>query len=805
MKNVIIIVLLLTNLNIMAQIEQKYQLPPDEILKLADIKPTPLVYLDGVGENLLLIQRYSKYKTLEELAEKEYRLAGLRINPDNFGRSRNRYYNSMTVKNIKSGEETVIKDLPENAMLGNISISPTAKRLAFYNNTGNELQLYVADMDENKIAKKIDGIILNEVIGNCIRWIDDNRMLVKTVSDKKVTLAEENPIPVGPVVQESIGVRAQNRTYQDLLKNKTDEQNFDYFATVDIVLIDFNRKEKKIIIEGKIVKGFDSSPNGELVLIETIERPYSYVVPYYRFPAQIAVYDLSGKKIYNVADVPLAENIPIAFGSVRTGIRDVEWRNDKDAMLVWMEALDGGNAANDVEFRDAIYMLDYPFDSKKQQLLKTVNRCYNLTWGDDNTMVAYDYFWRTRNQKVYLVNPSEPNSAKIITDRSYEDRYADPGSFVTKRQPNGKYLLLFSKNHKTIYRDGEGYSPEGNRPFIDEFDIKTQKTKRLWRADGESTYERIVSVLDINKGLLLNSIESKNENRNYYIRNIKSNKETKQVTDFPHPYKSFKDVYKEKIHYKRNDGVDLSAMLYLPAGYDKKTVKKLPMIMWAYPREYKSASAAGQVTSSPHEFTYLSYGSPVYWAAKGYAILDDTDFPIVGEGDTEPNDTFIEQLVANAKAAIDAVDKLGYIDRTKVGVGGHSYGAFMTANLLAHSDLFACGIARSGAYNRTLTPFGFQSEERTLWEAPEIYFKMSPFSHANKLKEPILLIHGLADNNPGTFTLQSERMYQALKGHEGIVRLVLLPFESHGYSARKSIMHVLWEQDQWFDKYLKNK
>nr|HPF51432.1 prolyl oligopeptidase family serine peptidase [Draconibacterium sp.] len=413
-------------------------------------------------------------------------------------------------------------------------------------------------------------------------------------------------------------------------------------------------------------------------------------------------------------------------------------------------------------------------------------------------------WWSSRNGKTYLFNPSDPaTEPEILFDRNVNDRYNDPGSFMTSKNEFGEYTLEIGKNK--LYLIGMGYSPEGMKPFFDEFDLKTKTSKRLWQADGKETLERIIRVEDAQQGVLLTRVESSNVFPNYYIRNIKKRIAPVQITFTKNPIESLENVYKELIKYQREDGIELSGTLYLPAGYDREKKEKLPMIMWAYPREFKDASTAGQVTSSPHTFTYPNYGSMIYWVTQGYAVLDGAAFPIVGEGDKEPNDTFIPQLVANAKAAIDAVDKLGYIDRNRVAVGGHSYGAFMTANLLSHSDLFAAGIARSGAYNRTLTPFGFQSEERTYWEAPEIYYEMSPFMHADGMKTPLLLIHGEADNNSGTFPLQSERYFNALKGLGATVRLVMLPKESHSYSARESILHMLWEQNQWLDKYVKNK
>jgi dipeptidyl aminopeptidase/acylaminoacyl peptidase len=390
-----------------------------------------------------------------------------------------------------------------------------------------------------------------------------------------------------------------------------------------------------------------------------------------------------------------------------------------------------------------------------------------------------------------------------LFDRNYQDNYNDPGSFLTDKNEWGENTLVIHKN--TLYLTGTGHSEEGTRPFFREFNLKTKEVKELWRADGTETLEQISKVIDPKNGVLLTRIESSNVFPNYFIRNTKKRIAPQQITFFPNPFESLKGVHKELITYQREDGVELSATLYLPDSYDREKKEKLPMVMWAYPREFKDAASAGQVTTSPHEFTAPYYGSPVFWVTRGYVILDGAAFPIIGEGNEEPNDTFREQLVANAKAAIDAVDELGYIDRTRVAVGGHSYGAFMTANLLSHSDLFAAGIARSGAYNRTLTPFGFQSEERSYWEAPEVYNAMSPFMHADKMKTPLLLIHGEADNNSGTYPLQSERYFNALKGLGATSRLVFLPKESHGYVARESILHMLWEQDEWLEKWVKNK
>lgn len=444
-----------------------------------------------------------------------------------------------------------------------------------------------------------------------------------------------------------------------------------------------------------------------------------------------------------------------------------------------------------------------PFTSNANTLVKTPQRFNSIIWGDDTTAIVSDEWYDTRNTKTYLINPSNPGQLpKVISDRNSQDIYSDPGNFETRKNLYNKYVLAIENDN--AYRIGEGFTKDGQFPFIDEFNLKTLQTKRLYTSTYKDKKEDILEIEDYKNGKVLVQIQSKNDYPNYYFRNIKKQNSLTPITTFKNPFESIKNVSKEVIKYKRKDGVELSGTLYLPAGYDKVKKEKLPLLIWAYPAEYKDKSSAGQTSQNPNEFTFPYYGSFVYWATKGYAVLDDAAFPIIGEGTTEPNDNFISQLVDNAEAAINAVDALGYINRKKVAVGGHSYGAFMTANLLSHSDLFACGIARSGAYNRTLTPFGFQTEQRNYWETPSVYNTMSPFMNADKMKTPILLVHGEADNNPGTFTLQTERYFQALKGLGATARMVILPKEAHSYVAKENILHLLWEQDQFLEKYLKN-
>lgn len=785
-----------------AQEELTYQKPSKEILDLADYERAPSVSMDTKKEYMLLSYR-NTYKTLDELNQEELRLGGLRINPITNISSTVTYINNIKVRKIKDKNEIQVTGLPQNPKISNIAWSPDEKKIAFTHTTATGVELYVLDMASAKATKLTDAN-LNANMGSPFSWYRDNQsLLVKMLPKNRPALIDaKKDLPTGPTVSSSDGKKSSNRTYQDLLKNKTDETNFETLVTSELYKLDLNGKAT-LYKKADLYAGEGFSPDGNYILITTIKKPFSYIVPLNRFPMTSIVYDLSGKEVKVVNEVALSEIMPKGFMATRTGKRSMNWRSDLPATLSYVEALDGGDPANTVEFRDEVFLWNAPFTSNPTSLAKTKQRYAGIVWGNNTTAILYDQWYDTRNEKTYLINPSNPGQApKVIFDRNSQDIYSDPGSFETVKNQYGRQVLALENDN--AYLIGEGHTKEGQFPFIDEFNMKTLKPKRLYQSAYKDKKESIFSIEDFKKGDVLVQLQSKSDYPNYYFRNIKKKNQLTQITDFKNPFESIKNVHKEVIKYKRKDGVELSGTLYLPAGYDLKKKEKLPLLIWAYPEEYKDKNSAGQSSQNPNDFTFPYYGSFVYWVNKGYVVLDDASFPIIGEGTTEPNDTFIPQLVSNAEAAIDAVDKLGYINRKKVAVGGHSYGAFMTANLLTHSDLFACGIARSGAYNRTLTPFGFQSEQRNYWEATDVYNTMSPFMNAEKMKTPMLLVHGDADNNPGTFTLQTERYFQALKGLGAPVRMVLLPKESHGYAAKENILHLLWEQDQFLEKYLKN-
>ena len=782
-----------------AQTDIKYQMPPQAIVDLVNAPSTPSVSIDSKGNWMVLLMQ-SELPSIAELAQPELRLAGLRINPNTNGPSRVGYIVGIKLRKVMGKEEIEVKGMPANPLISNVSWSPDEKKIAFAHTTDKSVELWVIDIT-TATAKRVGNFALNSVLGNPFEWMNDsNRLLCTIVPQNRGAAPAADNVPQGPVVQENVGKRAPARTYQDLLKSPSDEKIFEYYATAQTVITDLNGS-LTAIGEAGIISDASASPDGRFVMMQVIKRPFSYLVPVSNFPYQVAVYDaVTGKLIKVLTERPLAENLPTGFDAVPTGPRRHSWRADAPATIVWVEAQDEGDPKKEASIRDRVFALSAPFDGQSKEILATKYRFTGITWGNEKIAFARERWWATRKELVHIIHPDAQTAPIVLFDRSYEDTYTDPGTPRTKRNTYGRNVLDIQKDN-TIYFFGTGASPEGDRPFVDLFNLTTKKSTRLWRSEAPY-YERPVDIINNEKQLLITVRESTTENPNYFLRDLKK-KQLIQLTAFPNPYEGLKGVTKQLIKYKRADGVEMSADLYLPADY-KKEDGPLPSFVWAYPREYKSAAAAGQVSGSPYRFTRLSWGSPIFWVTRGYAVFDNAAMPIVGEGDKQPNDTFVQQLDLNAKALIEEGVRLGVMDENRVAVGGHSYGAFMTANLLAHTDYFCAGIARSGAYNRTLTPFGFQSEERTFWEAPEIYNRMSPFMYADRIREPILLIHGEADNNSGTFPIQSERFYNALKGHGATTRFVLLPHESHSYRAKESVMHMLWEMDQWLEKYVKN-
>jgi len=787
----ILVILFIANLSFA---QQGYKKPPKEVLDILNAPVTPAISMSPTRDNVILSTGL-RYPPLADLAQPMLRLAGRRINPAANSPHRYQYSVALTLKRLADGSEVKI-DVPPGAKISGVEWSDDGKHFAFLNGTPTRVELWIGDAATGKVHSVKD-LSLNSVMNNALTWMPDNHtLLVQLVPSTRGPAPAMPLVPNEPITQESAGRPGPVRTYEDLLKNPYDEKLYEYYATSQLALVDSAGGRATPLGKPAIFQTIDPAPDGHHILVTRLQKPFSYLFPDSSFPKEVEVWDTKGKLVYKVASLPLADQVPI--DGVITGPRSVRWRPDEPATLVWARALDDGDPKKKVPHRDSILMLKAPFTGQPAELFKTEQRFSGMFWGEkDGLVFVYDYDRDKRWVRAFLLYANKPETpAKLVWSRNQQDRYTDPGALVMKTI-NGQRAIL--QNGDSIYLTGNGASPEGDRPFLDRFNLQTLKSERIFRSDANS-YETVVNLLRDDGSQFITRRESPTEAPNYFVRSS-SETSARALTQFPDPTPQLRGIKKQLVTYKRADGVQCSFTLYLPPNYKEGT--RLPTVVWAYPLEFTDAGTAGQITGSTQRATSIIGPSHLFFLMEGYAVLDNATMPVVGTPETV-NNTYIEQIVMSAKAAIDKATEMGVTDPERVGVGGHSYGAFMTANLLAHSDLFRAGIARSGAYNRTLTPFGFQSERRTIWEAPELYLKVSPFMFAQKINEPMLMIHGEADDNTGTFPIQSERMYQAMKGNGATVRLVMLPHEAHGYAGRESIEHVLYEMISWFDKYVKN-
>lgn len=772
--------------------QQGYKKPPKEVLEILDAPVTPIAIISPSRDAVLLATGL-RYPPIADLAEPMLRLAGLRINPRTNGPHRFQYSVALTLKRISDGSETKIA-LPAGSKVNSIEWSPNGKHFAFLNTTPSGIELWVGNTSDGKI-RKLKGVAVNSTYGEPLQWLGDNRtLLVQSVPTKRAPAPAESAVPREPNWQESSGRPGPVRTFEDLLRTPHDENLFEYYATSQLALVDSSSAKITPVGQPGIFQLADFSPDEKHLLVARVHRPFSYLYPVFAFPKDVEVWDTHGKSVHRLASLPLADQVPI--DGVPTGPRGYRWHPTEPATLVWAEALDNGDPKKKVPHRDRVLTLKAPFAGAPSEFIKTEHRLSGMQFGERDGLVFVSDFDRDRRWVKTVMLKAGMSEPKLVWSRSVQDRYGDPGAPVTRVLPHGGRAIL--QTGDAIYLSGAGASPEGDRPFLDRFDLNTLKAERLFRSDANK-YEAFVGLLSDDGKRFITRAESPAAPPNYFLHTV--GETAKAFTQNPDTTPQLRGITKKLVTYKRNDGVQCSFTLYLPPGYKEGT--KLPTVVWAYPLEFNDPSTAGQVTGSTQRFTQIVGPSHLFFLLQGYAVLDNATMPVVGEPETV-NNTYIEQIVMSAKAAIDKATELGVTDPERVGVGGHSYGAFMTANLLAHSDLFRAGIARSGAYNRTLTPFGFQSERRTLWEAPELYIKVSPFMNANRINEPILFIHGEADDNSGTFPIQSDRMYQAVRGNGGTVRLVTLPLEAHGYAGRETIEHVLYEMINWFDRHVKN-
>jgi dipeptidyl aminopeptidase/acylaminoacyl peptidase len=771
--------------------ESTYLLPPKAIVDILDQPPPPEVFLSP-AKDVVAVLEHAPMPTIAELARPMLRLAGLRIDPATNGRHRTRTARGLTLKATADGSTRAVT-LPPSPALTWIGFSADGARFAFTHTTPTGIALWIGDSATGRAAAT-GAANLNAVLTTPCAWVGMGASLVCATTLPQRGAAPAAPaVPAGPNVQEHRGGRAPVRTYQDLLTSAHDEALFEYYATSQLVTVDAATGARTPLGRPGLHAQVLPSPDGQYTLVTRLTAPYSRLVPYTDFGKAVEVWDRVGAITRTLASLPVADNVP--NGGVLPGPRGFRWHPLQPATLAWAEALDGGDPKATVPFRDRLLSLAAPFKSEPAEFVKTEYRFSGLQWTDAGLAFVSEYD-RTRRWTRTWVLAADGGSARKLWDRSAEDRYGDPGTALRRTRASGTESIV--QQGDTIFLAGAGASPQGDRPFFDALDVATfEKARKYQMTEG---YEPILGLAADDGSRVLTRFETRTTPPSVMVRSVADGRRV-TLTAPSDPAPQISGAQKQLLTYARADGVQLSATLYTPAGWTPAQ-GRLPLLLWAYPREFVDPGAAGQVTGSPQRFTGVSGASHLLLLTQGYAILDDPTMPIVGPGETA-NDSYVEQLVASAKAAVDKVVEMGVADPQRLVVGGHSYGGFMTANLLAHSDLFRAGIARSGAYNRTLTPFGFQNEQRTFWEVPQIYARMSPFNHAHLIKEPVLLIHGEADDNSGTFPIQSERFYVALKGHGATVRYVTLPHEAHGYQARESVLHTVAEMLNWANEWTK--
>ena len=780
----------------LAAAQQPYRTPPRVVVEMLDAPPPPATFVSPDRTWLLLADR-AAMPTIADLSQPMLRLAGGRINPATNGPFRAVNYVGLRLKRIADGTELAVRT-PAGAKLDFAGWSPDGRRIAFTATTASGIALWVASVETGE-ASALTEPVLNATTGAPCHWMPDAaELLCRFVAEGRGAPPAASRVPAGPHVQVAEGRASPAPTYEDLLQNADDERLFEYYFTARLGRVSVATRAVAWMGGPAIYDGENPSPDGNFVLVERIHTPYSYHVPANLYPHLIEVWDRDGRVVRRIADLPLGERIPMR--GVRTGPRAVQWRPAKPATVVWAEALDGGDPRRQVPHRDRVLALTLPAGDTAE-VGRTEFRYGGIQWGERDGLALLTEMDRpTRRTRTWILNVDQAGVApRKLFDRSTEDAYADPGRPAMRPTATGETVLLQSADGRSLYLAGAGSSPRGDHPFLDRLDLRTLQTQRLFAA-ADPYYETVLAVLDPAASRVLTTRESQAEPPNVFVRDLARRTPPRVLTDVRDLAPQLRGLGKQLVTARRPDGVQLSGTLYLPPGHQAGT--RLPLVLWVYPAEFGSADAAGQVRGSTNRFTRITGASHLFLLTQGYAVLDNPSLPVVG-GDTA-NNTYVPQVVAGARAWIDRMVELGVADRDRVGVGGHSYGAFTTANLLAHSDLFRTGIARSGAYNRTLTPFGFQAEERTFWQAREVYNRMSPFFYADSINEPILMIHGEADDNTGTFPIQSDRLFAALKGLGARADLVTYPYEAHGYAARETLLDCVARMIDWYDRFVKN-
>lgn len=764
----------------------------------------------------MLLVSYVDYPSMARVAEPYLKLAGVRLEP----RTRRRHdtaggyginacVRTLTLVRGDTGAETSLS-LPPGGCAEAPLWAPDGRRFVFKSAGTDAVELWMGDVTTGQM-RIVHGVRLNPMLGDTLQWIGGSgSLLVKLVPDGAGPPPPTPLVPPGPSIQETNGEKGESSTYEarDTLSSKHDEALFDYYGASQLAVVDLDGGTVAKIGAPAIYASVDSAPDGQHILVSTLKKPYSYVTTSDRFAHDVDVWDRTGKVVTHLASLPVADRVPVH--GVPVGPRSHDWRQNEPATVMWAEALDGGDWKATVPARDKIMMLRAPFTGAPTEITRTEQRYAGFTWGERPSLALLHERDENRHwRRTFTIDVDDrAQKPRVLWDLSSDERYADPGWPVMRELPSGAWVMR--QENDTIFLSGVGSSPDGDRPFLDRLDLRARSTQRLFRSP-KTEYESFLAFAgEGQQRAFYTWHQSPVDPPNAFVRTLGAPvpgtpgepsvaSTTRAVTHVPDPQPAARAIKKRLVTYKRKDGTALSFTLYTPP--DWSPGKRVPAILYAYPLDYADPSKAAQLSGSERKFTLLRNYRLLLLA--GYAIIDNAAFPIVGDP-KKAYDTYLEQLVDDARAAVDKAVELGVVDRDRIGVTGHSHGALMTANLLAHSDLFRAGVATSGSYNKTLTPFGFQNERRSVWEAQSVYLKASTFFYADKLKLPILIMHGDDDANPGTTPLQARKLYEAVRGNGGTARLVMLPHEPHWYASMESNEQLVYELARWFDKYVKN-
>jgi len=811
------IMMLAGAVQVLGQLE--FRPSPESIQPFFKGKPMPRVSLSPDSEHMLIVQGV-RFQRIEDLSRPYLGLAGVRIDPVNNGPARPVYYTEFRILSLNDRKELPLP-MPSGARFSLPVWSPNGSRFACLRYLRDRVELWIGNPSRRTLTP-LKNIRINAAFGRPFQWMPDGKsILCQTVSSQRGRLPKRERVAPGPLIQDTRPDKVPLRRSADGLKDGFDRELFLYYCQAELERVEVTggkrtrlRKLNRSHAPGEKLKPtiffhYDISPTGAHILVERLHPPFTLHVPARMFARSVEVWTLQAD-VKTASVLPSAETIPL--GGVQRRPRGHHWRPTAPDTLVWVDALDKGNPAEPAEFRDRIMLLPMQSQSKERELVRLPHRFSRIYWGENpDVALVREYVSSENKHRVWYVNPEEKSKADteggpsqtvhLLWELPVQDRYLHPGFPLMRQLANGKRAMRVVDGK--IYLNGWGASPKGDRPFLDRFNLETTEKERLFECD-EKGFEAVVAILNGSgeKGLeFITHYEDPQTYPNYYRRTI-GKIERHPLTRFKDPVKKLR-VQKQLVTYFRNED-RLSCMLYLPPGYDAKNpTKPLSTILWVYPRQYTRGSDAAQVAGNTRRFDHFTGADPRFLTLEGYAVID-LALPVVGDQETA-NDQFTGQIVSSAEAAIDQMVLMGVSDPGRVGVGGHSYGAFAAVTLLANSQYFRAGVAQSGAYNRTLTPFGFQNERRTLWQASDTYRKMSPLFDVPKIRNPLLLIHGLEDGNAATTPAQSRQLFQAIKGQEGgKARLVMLPHEAHTYRTRESIEHVLHEMVGWFNEHVKN-